>query len=152
MEKIISNAEIEIIDINDYEMPIYSSDREDESGIPESAHQFYTKIGKADALLIAFAEHNGYYTAAYKNLFDWASRIDQKVYQNKPSILLATSPGGRGAANVLEVAKTSAPHFGMEVKASLSIPAFYDNFDLTQGHINNAEINEQLEIALASLK
>lgn len=29
------------------------------------------------------AEHNGNYTVAYKNLFDWASSKNQNVYQGK---------------------------------------------------------------------
>ena len=58
-------------------------------GIPELAHDFFDKIGAADAVLISFAEHNGFYTAAYKNIFDWASRIDMRVYQDKPAVLLS---------------------------------------------------------------
>ena len=148
---IVDNAEVEVIDINDYEMPLYSVDREQEEGIPDLAHQFYTKIGEADALLIAYAEHNGFYTAAYKNLFDWTSRIDMKVYQGKPSVLLATSPGPGGGGHVLEVAKESAQFFAMEVKAGVSVPRFFDNFDMENGRVTNAEIQGQLESALATL-
>jgi chromate reductase len=38
---LLEHAEIEVIDLNDYEMPIYSSDRENDSGIPQRAHDFY---------------------------------------------------------------------------------------------------------------
>ncbi len=148
---LIEDAEVEVIDINDYEMPLYSVDREQEAGIPDEAQEFYKKIGEADALVIAFAEHNGYYTAAYKNLFDWASRVGKKVYQNKPSVLLASSPGANGASNVLKMAKESAPFFGMDVRANVSIPRFYENFDVKHSRINNAEIQGQLESALTSL-
>jgi len=61
--------------------------------VPDLAHQFYKKIGEADALLISFAEHNGSYTAVFKNLYDWTSRIDMKVYQDKPVVMLSTSIG-----------------------------------------------------------
>ena len=88
---LLTDAEIELLDINDYEMALYSSDREEESGIPQLAHDFREKIAQADAVVIAFAEHNGSYTAAFKNLFDWTSRIDMKVYQSKPMVMLATS-------------------------------------------------------------
>lgn len=148
---IIDGAEVEILDLNDYEMPLYSIDREQEDGIPEPAHLFYKKIGDADALLISFAEHNGSYTSAFKNLYDWTSRIDQKVYQDKPALLLAASPGSRGGANVLKTAKEAAPHFGMEVKADLSIARFQKNFDAENGQITNAEIQAQLEAVLATL-
>lgn len=149
--RLLDDEEVEIIDINEYEMPLYSVDREQEIGIPEQAWRFYEKIGDADALLIAFAEHNGFYTAAYKNLFDWTSRIDRKVYQGKPAVLLSTSPGPGGARRVLQVAKEAAPTFGMDVQAALSIPRFYENFDMEYELVNDSEIHEQLELALARL-
>ena len=149
--RLLADEEVEIIDINEYEMPLYSVDREREIGIPEQARRFYEKIGDADALLISFAEHNGFYTAAYKNLFDWTSRLDRKLYQDKPAVLLATSPGPGGARRVLQVAKESAPIFGMDVQADLSIPRFYENFDMEYDLVNNSEIQEQLKLALAKL-
>lgn len=145
------DTDVEIIDLNDYEMPIYSIDRERAEGIPTEAQQFYNKIGQAEGLLISFAEHNGGVTAAYKNIFDWASRIDQQVYQDKPAVLLSTSPGPRGGQGALAMAKGSAPYFAMDVKAALSVPNFYDNFDMEGGQIKNEDIQVQLESALATL-
>ena len=75
---LVENAQVEVLDINDYEMPLYSADREAELGKPQLAQDFLDKIATADALVIGFAEHNGSYTAAYKNLFDWSSRTLQK--------------------------------------------------------------------------
>lgn len=148
---LLEDADTEILDINDYEMPIYSADREQEQGIPDLAHQFYKKIGEADALLISYAEHNGSFTAAYKNLYDWTSRIDMKVYQGKSMVMLSASPGPGGAGNVLASALTSAPYFGGEVKANLSVPSFYDNFNVKSGKISNPELNDKLAAAIASL-
>lgn len=148
---LIESAELEVLDINDYEMPIYSADRETEAGIPQLAHDFRQKIAEADAIIIAFAEHNGSYSAAYKNLFDWTSRIDTKVFQAKPMLYLATSPGPGGAKNVLAAASNSAPHFGAELKAQLSIPSFYDNFDSKAGRLSNSELDAQLHTATAAL-
>ncbi|MCG3886420.1 NADPH-dependent FMN reductase [Photobacterium leiognathi] len=140
----VNADEVEILDLNDFEMAIYSIDRENASGIPEQAQLFFDKIGQADAILISFAEHNGTYTAAYKNIFDWASRINQKFYQQKPVIMLATSPGPGGAKNVLDTAVTSAPFFDANVVGSLSIPSFYENFDLEKQTLINEELNSQL--------
>ena len=149
---LLEDAQVDLIDLNDYEMPIFSTDRENESGIPQLAHDFYNKISAADAVMISFAEHNASYTAAYKNLFDWTSRIDAKVYQGKPAVLLATSPGPGGAGNVLAAAKGSAPYFGLDVKADLSIAKFYDEFDMEKGELKNAEIKDQLATVIAFLK
>ena len=148
---LLDNAQVEVLDLNDYELPLFSVDKELEIGQPESAKDFLAKIAESDALIISFAEHNGTYTAAYKNLFDWCSRINKKVYQQKNIVLLATSPGPGGAARVLEVAKTAAPNFDGHVKASLSIPKFHDNFDVALGSIKNSEINEKLINAVNTL-
>jgi NAD(P)H-dependent FMN reductase len=72
------------------------------------------------------------------------SRIDMKVYQGKPTVLLATSPGPGGASTVLSAAKTSAPYFGMDVKANLSVGRFYDEFDMEKAEFNNGEIKDKL--------
>lgn len=148
---LLPSADIELLDLNDFEMPIYSQDREKSLGIPDAATSFFTKLGEADAFIISFAEHNGSYTAAYKNLFDWTSRIDMKVFQGKPSVYLSTSPGPGGAASVLSTAINSAHFFATEVKASLSIPNFYDNFDLVTKQLTNAEIDAQLRDAVSCL-
>ena len=148
---LIKGVEVEILDLNDFEMPLFSVDREDEWGIPELAQRFYDKIGAADALLISLAEHNGSYAVAFKNLFDWTSRIDGKVYQGKPLILLATSPGARGASGVLATAVNSAPHFGADLKGSLSIADFYKNFDTDTGKITNPETKAELKDTLGNL-
>lgn len=145
------NLEAEVLDINDYEMPLFSLDREAELGQPDLAKAFFKKIGDADAVLISFAEHNGSYTAAYKNLFDWVSRIDQKVFQGKPMVLLATSPGAGGAQSVLNAAVGSAPFFGADVKASLSVPSFFDNFDTDTGRLKEGSLADSLKEALSTL-
>lgn len=147
----IPQAQIELLDINDYEMPLFSEDREKELGQPILSKDFYHKLGEADIIVIAFAEHNGSYTAAYKNLFDWTSRIDMKVFQNKPMIMLATSPGPGGAATVLAAAQGSAPFFGADVKGAISVPSFYDNFDLESGQLTNKDLLEKLQKIIAGL-
>jgi len=146
-----SDAQTQLLDLNDYELPIYSIDKEKESGIPDKAKEFFEKIGNSDALIIAFAEHNGSYTAAYKNIFDWMSRIDQKVFQSKPMIMLATSPGKGGAKNVLAQATASAPYFGGELKGSLSIANFYSVFDSSKATLND-ETLKLLNDVLKNLK
>lgn len=148
---LVADAEVEVLDINDFEMPIFSSDREEQLGQPQQAKEFYAKLGSADAIIVSFAEHNGSYTAAYKNLFDWTSRIDMKVFQNKPVVYLATSPGPGGASTVLNAAATSAPYFAADLKGSLSIPSFYDNFDMQSGQLSNPELLDKLQSVLAQL-
>ncbi|MCF1428869.1 MAG: NAD(P)H-dependent oxidoreductase [Shewanella sp.] len=149
---LVEGAEVELLDINEFEMPLFSEDREKELGQPQLAKDFYAKLGSADAIVISFAEHNGSYTAAYKNLFDWTSRIDMKVFQGKPMVLLATSPGPGGASSVLAAAVNSMPFFGGELKVQLSLPSFYDNFDMESGTVRAGEWDDKLKSLMANLK
>ena len=143
-ERIGADVEIQIIDLNDYEMPIFSVDRENETGIPEEAHRFFKLVREADAILISFAEHNGSYSAAYKNLYDWASRIDMRVYDNKPMVLLATSPGPGGGKNVLKGATETLPRFGADIRGSFSLRKFYNHFDVENGFLSDPALAAEL--------
>lgn len=122
-----------IIDLNDFPMPIFSVDVEAEQGAPESAYRLKGLIQDHEGLVISFAEHNGAYTAAFKNIFDWLSRLDGKPWMGKPALLLSTSPGARGGATVLEIAAKRFPFSGGEVVASFSLPQFRRNFDPEKG-------------------
>ena len=124
----ISDAAVTMLDLNDFEMPIFSVDREREDGIHELAKQFKAHIENHDGIIISYAEHNGVYSAAFKNVMDWASRLEGKLWAGKPMLLLATSPGGRGGKSVLELAKVRVPFEGGNLTASFSLPRFRDNF------------------------
>ena len=63
-----------------------------------------------------------------KNLFDWMSRIDGKLWSNKPMLLMATSPGARGGATGLEIAQGRFGYMGGNIVGSFSLPSFGDNF------------------------
>ena len=148
---LVEDAEVEVLDLNDFELPLFSVDREAELGQPQLAQDFLDKIQGSDALIIAFAEHNGCYSAAYKNLYDWASRIEAKVYKDKRIVLLATSPGGRGGKSVLDLALAQIPRFGGEIRGCVSMPMFYDNFDSDLGIVKNSGIDAEIQGAIKQL-
>ena len=87
----IKEAEITLLDLNDFEMPIFSVDKEKADGIPEPAQVFKKHILEADGILISFAEHNGSYSSIFKNTLDWTSRIEGKIWEGKSMFLMATS-------------------------------------------------------------
>ena len=148
---LVGGASVELLDLNDYELPLYSPEREAELGQPKLAKAFFEKLASADAIVVSYAEHNGTYTAAYKNLFDWVSRIDRAVFHKKPMIALATSPGPGGAKTVLAQAVESAPHFAADIKASVSVPSFFDNFDTEKQVFTNKNIAAKLQQAAEAL-
>ncbi len=148
--KLFNDADVNVLDIRDFEAPMFSEDMEKEVGKAEGAQKFLDAIQPADLVVVSYAEHNGTYTAAYKNLFDWSTRIQRTVFQDKPVIYLATSPGANGAQNVLKSAINSATHFGANVVGSFSLPSFSENFDVEKGEVTNDEIKQQLEALVST--
>lgn len=140
------NTDVEVLDLNDYEMPIFSLEKESKNGIPELAKDFFNKIGTADLVIVSLAEHNGAYSTAFKNIFDWTSRVNPKFFQEKQTLILATSPGPRGGLTVLEIAKNRFPFQGANVKGSFSLPSFNDNFNANEGITNEKLKGDLLEI------
>ena len=148
---VFKDAEVEVLDLNDYEMPLFSVDKEVIIGQHPLAKDFLDKIASADVLVVSLAENNGNYSAAFKNTVDWCSRINGKIFQDKPMLLMATSPGARGGASVLEIAKNNFPRFTADIKAVFSLPSFNENFDIEANVISNVELDNQLKEIVAGL-
>ncbi|MFC5194974.1 NADPH-dependent FMN reductase [Bizionia hallyeonensis] len=123
-----ANFEVTVLDLNDFEMPLFGVDLEARDGHPDSAKNLFNHIQNSDGLLISLAEHNGAYSTVFKNAFDWMSRINPKTFANKPMFLMAASPGGRGGASVLAIAKDRFPRHEAHIIAEFSLPMFGTNF------------------------
>ena len=146
----LSNVEVEVLDLNDFELPLYGIDYEIAHGIPDNAQAFLDKIKASNGIVLSLAEHNGAYSTAFKNIFDWISRIDGKLWSNVPMLLMATSPGGRGGASVLEIAKGRFPFMGGNIVADFSLPSFGQNFSV-EG-ISDEELSASFKIAINALQ
>lgn len=142
--------DINLLDLNDYLMDIFSVDIE-KKGFPEQAQRFLKNIEESDVIICSLAENNRSYSAAFKNIFDWASRINVKVFQDKPMFLMTTSPGGYGGGNVMAEASKFFPQFGADIKETFSLPKFYENFDLENGVIN-PELLQDINLKIENFK
>ncbi|WP_397300174.1 NADPH-dependent FMN reductase [Nonlabens ulvanivorans] len=141
-----------VLDLNDYDMPLYGMDLELENGIPNDILKISTILKESDLLIISLAEHNGAYATVFKNLFDWLSRVDgTKGFHNKPIFLMASSPGGRGGASVLEIAKARLPFNDGEVIDTYSLPNFSSNFNDKDG-ITDPELKSILFDKIENIK
>lgn len=122
--------ETRVINLSSYSVPIYSEDLEKEKGFPGRILGLKQEISEVDALLIAVNEHNGSWSAFFKNIIDWLSRLDRNFLEGKKILIMSTSPGTRGGLGALEYAKGVFPRFGADVVDSFSFPSFYDNFSV----------------------
>ncbi len=140
---LFENAKTEILDLNDFEVDIYGIDKELASGIPFKIQELSSIIDAADLLIISLAEHNGTYSVAFKNVYDWLSRVpNRKSLGSKPILLMATSPGGRGGLGVIQAAQSRFPRDGSEVIDVFSLPNFNDNF--SESEIKNVKLRTEL--------
>lgn len=145
------DVELDLLDLDDHEMPLYGVDRERRDGVPAEANEFLARIAAADAVLVSFAEHNGTFTVAFKNVLDWASRVQPRIWQDRPLVLLATSPGPGGARSVLGAATSAAPFWGGDLRGALSVPRFHDAFDADRGELADGDLAATLDEVLAEL-
>lgn len=97
-----AGADVDIIDLRDYDLPLFSQDLEDEHGLPEAAKQLKVKFCRADGFILASPEHNSAFSALMKNTIDWCSRAESDdeppliAYAGKSALLLSASPGALG--------------------------------------------------------
>lgn len=143
---LVEDAEVTLLDLNDFDLPMYSKDLDAKSGIPENAKKFHNHISETDGIVISLAENNGAYTAVFKNLFDWMSRHEAKLFMGKPMLLMATSTGGRGGASVLAMAHSRFPYHDAKITSEFSLPLFQDKF--ADGKITDPQFDEELKAAV----
>lgn len=96
-----AGAEVTVIDLADYPMPIMDEDLETAEGAPENASALQTLFAEHDGFLIACPEYNSSITPLLKNVLDWVSRSGpngpgSQYYKGKTAALIAASPGGLG--------------------------------------------------------
>lgn len=101
-----AGAEVTLIDLADYPLPLMDEDLEAREGLPVNAQRLKALFKAHDALLIASPEYNSSVPPLLKNTLDWVSREWQGEsglvpYQGKVAALLAASPGAFGGMRML---------------------------------------------------
>jgi chromate reductase, NAD(P)H dehydrogenase (quinone) len=97
-----AGAEVTLIDLRDFALPLYDGDLEDREGLPENAKKLKQLFLANDGLLISAPEYNSGITGVLKNTIDWVSRAesdDEKplaCYAGKVAGLMSASPGALG--------------------------------------------------------
>jgi len=131
----IKEHTVKTIKLTGYQMPMYSEDEEKERGFPGMLLGLQQEISEVDALIISVNEHNGSWSAFFKNIIDWLSRLDRNFLAGKKILLMSTSPGQRGGMSALEFAKSMFPRFGGEIVESFSFPSFHANFSIEKNEV-----------------
>lgn len=97
-----AGAEVTLIDLKDYPLPVYDQDIEDSQGLPENAIKLKNLMLQHDGFLISSPEYNSSIPGVFKNLIDWTSRkaTPEEVYLccfiDKVVALMSASPSNLG--------------------------------------------------------
>ena len=124
----IEDLDVNVIRLSSYEAPLYAMEREKNGGIPKPIQELRKLFDEVDGFMISTPEYNGSVPAGFKNTIDWISRMEGKIFQDKPVLLMATSPGGRGGKSVLDHLSAAIPFWGANLIGPFSLPKFNENF------------------------
>lgn len=142
--KKLKHVAVNLLSLSEIELPVYNEETEKQTGIPAAVETIYDRFSEADGFILACPEHNGLPPAGFKNLYDWLSRINQQVFQQKPVLLLSTSSGKNGGAANLHLLKGLLPRWGGEPAGMFSLGDFYENFNCADIKIKDPLLELQL--------
>lgn len=141
-----AGAEVRLISLRDFELPLYDADHEAEYGMPESVLKLKALCAESDGYLIAAPEYNGSLPAVLKNAIDWISRptpetsetqLSLTAYRGKVAGIMSASPGAWGGIRGLAHVRQILSGLGVLVAAEqLAVPASTDAFD-AEGKLKN---------------
>jgi len=122
-----AGAEVTIIALADYPMPLYHQPLEAESGLPEHAARLRELFLAHHGILLASPEYNGSLTAVLKNTLDWLSRAQpdgRSPFTNKVAAIMSASPGALGGLRGLVHARSVLNNLGVLVlPRQVAVPA-----------------------------
>ncbi len=134
---IIDFAQVEVIKLTDYEVPLFGVDLEKEVNHPIPIVRLAELFKTYDGFILSTPEHNSMPPGFLISMTEWLSRVDRHFFRHKPMFLMSTSPGKRGAMSAQEIVKNVFPRFGTEIVGTFSLPSFKENFK--DGTIINEE-------------
>ncbi len=139
-----NGAQVEHVELKDFEMPLYSQDIE-EKGIPANVTMLEQKISNADAVIIASPEYNFSIPGVLKNAVDWTSRVKPQPYKGKQILLISASPSMVGGNRGLWALRMPLEALGAHVYPEMfSLSVAHEAFD-AQDMLKNEKLNQDIQ-------
>jgi chromate reductase, NAD(P)H dehydrogenase (quinone) len=91
-----TSLELNYVDIQSLQIPLYDGDIESSAGVPKGAAQLANEVATSNAIIVASPEYNGSISGVMKNNLDWISRVKPNPIAGKPVLILSASPGALG--------------------------------------------------------
>lgn len=131
--------------MTEFDVPSYDQDVQDGEGFPPGAQQFYDRLNKADAFVIASPEYNASFPGVLKNLIDWVSRFRPQPFNFRNGMLLSASPSMSGGNRGLWSLRIPLEHLGARIYPDMfSLAQAQQGLD-SNGHLLNPQLGERFE-------
>ncbi|HEY0968312.1 MAG TPA: NAD(P)H-dependent oxidoreductase [Opitutaceae bacterium] len=144
-------AEVTLIDLNDFTLPLYHGDLEDREGLPPAAAALIAQIQAHQGLLIASPEYNGMITPLLKNTIDWCTRGDDDPFPGKVAAVVSASPGAFGGMRSHQLAQQLLLKLGCHVVPAVTTLAQADKAFDADGHLTDARAQKSVKALATSL-
>jgi len=147
-----AGAEVTLINLGDYPLPLFDADLEASAGLPENARELKQLLSAHDGYIVATPEYNSFITPLLKNTIDWASRSDGGApglgwTRGKVAAVVSASPGALGGLRALGGVRTLLENIGIMVipqqKAVGGVSKMFDD--------SGAMTDEKIRTALDSI-
>lgn len=152
-----AGAEVTLISLRDFRLPIFDEDLETAEGMPENGRKLKALFAASEGLIIASPEYNSTITAALKNSIDWVSRAtspDEKplsALSGKTAAILSASPSGYGGARSLVQLRPFLENIHITVlPEEVSVPKAHEAFD-ADGNLVDPALQAAVSALAASL-
>lgn len=138
-------AEVTVINLRDFPMPLMNQDLEREEGVPAEALRLKSLLAAHDGILLSAPEYNSSITPLLKNSLDWVSRrvgdeAPMLAFRGKTAALLSASPGRLGGLRGLVHVRAVLNNLGVLVlPGQVSIPSAATAFDETGDLANDGD-------------
>jgi len=115
-----AGADVTIIDLRDFQMPLYDEDLERQEGLPSNTRKLKELMASHGGFLIASPEYNSSISGVLKNTIDWTSRQSNEespmsCFKDKVAGLMSASPGGLGGLRGLVHVRAILENMGVLV-------------------------------------
>ena len=144
-----TGVEVQVIDLADFPIPLYSEDLEAE-GTPAAVNDLKHLFAESQGILLASPEYNGSIPGVLKNVLDWLSRPSKdanigSAFQNKVAGIMSTSPGGLGGIRGLSHVRDILFNLGVTVlPGQVAVGSAYQVFD-EMGDLTDEDLKSRVK-------
>lgn len=146
-----AGAEVSIIELNDFPLPIYNPDEHERNGDNEFALKLQRLLRASDGFLISSPEYNGSVSGALKNAIDWASRPNdefprEEIFREKFGAIMTAGPGSFGGLRTLAHLRGILTSVGVNVLAKeIAVPFVNEKLNESDGQMMDEKTKINLE-------